>query len=366
MTKILQIIPTPPNLSDGIGDYASLLAKQLLKDHQITTHFLAFRTDIELTPVIDGFSATRLPAHHSQALLSTISEDIKAIVVHFSGYPYFKTNLKGTFGIDTPFWLIEALQSAIDSHHLKLIVMFHELPKLYWKQFYFFNYLNPIHSIVSRRLARLADAVITSSAGYQTILTKWLNQPVTRLSIFSNMGEPDFIPPLAERKRRMVIFGGSARYRVYKNAAKELIHCCKSLEIDEIYDIGPFLNLKKAFEFQDINLLELGFKSQEEISQIMLNSVAGCFDYTPFPGDLGKSGVLAAYCSHGLVPITTHYNPSEADGLQMNRHYLALKSWSDLNLSAMQTVANNAHSWYQSHNLKEIANTFASSIINNH
>ncbi len=42
----------------------------------------------------------------------------------------------------------------------------------------------------------------------------------------------------------------------------------------------------------------------------MLNAIAGIFDYTPFPGDLAKSGVLAAYCAHGsysLVGLATDF-----------------------------------------------------------
>lgn len=45
--------------------------------------------------------------------------------------PYFNTSLKGTFGAGTPFWLIDALQAVISNHQLKLIVIFHESPKLY-------------------------------------------------------------------------------------------------------------------------------------------------------------------------------------------------------------------------------------------
>lgn len=362
-SKILQIVPTPPNQTDGIGDYSLQLAEQLLKEYQINTHFLVFRT-ASIEPVINGFPAISLPERNTQALLSVLPEDINGIVLHFSGYPYFNTNLRGMLGAGTPFWLVEALQSAISTRGLKLVVMFHELPRLYWKQIYFFDFLNPIHSVVSRRIARIANATITNSPENQTILSKWLKRPVTRISNFANIGEPDGIPPLAERKRRMIVFGGSARYRVYRNALKELIQGCQSLGIEEIYDIGPSLNLKERYHFPGINFVEMGFKPKEEISQLMLTSIAGCLDYNPFPGALGKSGVFAAYCSHGLVPISTQYNPSETDGLEMNKHYLVFSNGlNNLKLNELQTVADNAQHWYQTHNLKEVTKVFASQIL---
>lgn len=360
--QILQIIPTPPNSSDGIGDYALLLATQLLQDFQVDTQFLVFRNDIEVVPVVNGFSMAQLPSHQPEIFCSCIPTNIRVIIVHFSGYPYFNTSLKGIFGADTPFWFIDALQAVIKNHQLKLIVMFHELPKLHWKQFYLFDFLNPIQSIVSRRLARMADTVLTSSTKYQAILSEWLGRKVIRIFIFSNMGEPPSITPLVARQRRLIIFGGSARSRIYQNHFKVLIQSCKLLEIKEIYDVGPPLKLPKL-PSSEINLVERGYCSQTEISQLMMTSLAGCLDYSPFPGNLGKSGAFAAYCAHGILPILTRYNPSETNGLCMNQHYLVLGSKLDKSsLDRTQIIANKAYEWYQDHTLKEIAKIFHSYI----
>ncbi len=364
-TKILQIIPTPPNCTDGIGDFALLLAEQLLKDYRINTHFLVFRTDIKVDSNINGFAVTRLSSHNAEAFLSAVPEDISTIVLQFSGFPYFQTNIRGMFGIGTPFWLVKALKKVMDSKQIKLIAMFHELPKLYWRQKYFFDFLNPIHSIVSRRIAKLADFVLASSNKYQQILATWLKRPVIKIAIPSNMGEPDLISPLKERKRSIIVFGGSARSRVYENALPELIQCCKFLKIDNIYDIGSYLNLKEKYDFQGLNFQELGYKSKEEISQLMLNAIAGCLDYAPFPGDLAKSGVFAAYCSHGLVSILTQYNPSEADGLIMNQHYLTLNSCSEkTDLNELQAIVDRGFNWYQTHSLSRVSQLFFNKINN--
>jgi hypothetical protein len=362
--EILQIIPTKPNWSDGIGDYALLLATQMFKDAQIKTHFLVFRNDVEVEPLVNGFSIERLQSHQSDVFCSSVPEGVGTIIVHFGSYPYFQSNLKGNVGIGTPFWLIEALQSVVKSRRLKLIVVFHELPKLHWRQHYLFGVLNPIHSIVSRRLARMADIVFTNTTESQAVLSKWRRKNVTKLLVFSNMGEAEAAPPLIARKRRLVIFGGAGRCRIYKNHFQALIRNCKSFGIEEIYDVGPSLKLTEYFN-SEINLVEMGWCSQIEISELMLTSLAGCVDYSLYPGELGKSGIFAAYCAHGLVPILTHYNPSEADGLYIDQHYLALdpkSSHLDLGLAELQTIADKAHKWYQTHTLKEISKTFSSCI----
>ena len=362
-TKILQIVPAPPYTGDGISDYASLLASRLWQDYGIETNFLVFRTDLTIDSGKSKFPIIQLSSHNSHSLVSAIPEKVDAIILHFSGYPYFDSTFKGLLGINTPFWLAEALQSVVHLSQTKLILMVHELPRLNRGQFYLFDFLNPIQNLVSRRIARMADTVLTSSNRYQVILSKWLGKNVAKVSIFSNIGEPDSIPPLLMRKRRLVIFGGSARYRLYQNDFQALIQSCKLLGIEEIYDVGPPLKLPKYSDLE-VNLVEMGFQSQREISELLLTSLAGCMDYSPFPGNLGKSGVFAAYCAHGVVPILTQYNPSEADGLHLNQHYVIPgDDLNHLSLAELQTIADNAHTWYQTHTLKAIAQVFAQHLL---
>ena len=360
MTKILQIIPTSPNNADGIGDYALQLATQLRQDFQVDTQFLVFRNDMQVESSVSGFVMQQLSIHTAEHFCAAIPDGIQAIIVHFSAYPYFNSSLKGSLGVGTPFWFVDALRSVVTSGQIKLVVMFHELPKLYWKQFYVFDFLNPIQCIVSRRLAQMADTVLTSSTRFQSVLSKWIGKDVAKLSIFSSMGEPEVIIPLRARQRRVIVFGGSARARIYNNHSPALIQSCQLLGIDEIYDIGSTLNLPN-YTHAGIDLRSIGFRSPVEISELLSTSLAGCIDYSPFPGNLGKSSVFAAYCAHGLVPILTRYNPSEVDDLYNDRHYLVLGSeLAILNLNRLQIVADTAHQWYVGHTTKSIAKTFFS------
>ncbi len=364
LAKTLQIIPSPPNCADGVADYALLLATQMLADAQIKTQFLVFRIDLEVEPtIINGFPLMRLPDHCPKSLYSSVPEDIDSIILHFSAYPYFNTSLRGVFGKGTPFWFASDLKSLVQNRKIKLIVMFHELPKLHWKQFFFFNFLNPIHSNVSRRLAKIADTIITNSTYQQTMLSKWSGKNVTKVQIFSNMGEPDTVPFITDRQRRLIIFGGSARARIYQKHFVALIESCKLLGITEIYDVGPPVPIPEYSDI-DIKLVQMGFLSQPEISELLLTSFAGCLDYFRCPGGLGKSGVFSAYCAYGLVPILTEYDASEDDEIYINQNYLVLGSQlSDLSLDQLQAVAHKAHKWYQNHALPKIAKIFSSSIL---
>lgn len=362
--KTLQIIPSPPNCGDGVADYALLLASQMLTDTQIKTQFLVFRIDLKVEPIIiNGFPLMGLPGHQPQSLYSSVAEDIDVIILHFSAYPYFNTSLRGIFGKGTPFWFANDLKLLVQNRKIKLIVMFHELPKLHWKQFFFFNFLNPIHSNVSHRLAKIADTIITNSTYQQAMLSKWSGKDVTKVQIFSNMGEPDTVPSLTARQRRLIIFGGSARIRIYQQYFPTLIESCKLLKITEIYDIGPLVPVPEYSDI-DIKLVQMGFLSQPEISKLLLNSFAGCLDYFRCPGGLGKSGVFSAYCAHGLVPILTEYDASEADEIYINQNYLVLGSQlGNLSLDQLQAVADKAHKWYQGHTLPKIAKIFSSSVL---
>ncbi|HBE18014.1 MAG TPA: hypothetical protein DEG17_24950 [Cyanobacteria bacterium UBA11149] len=352
---IVQIVPRLPPYTDGVGDYSLRLAESLRKNHRISTYFIVFQQGIEIPPVIQGFSATGLLAYDSDTLLSVLPENTQAIILHYSNYPYIKEKFKG------PFWLPKALEAIVNLRQIKLIVMFYELPFLKYKQI---EILNPIQASVSRRLAKIANDVLTNCGRFQKIISQWTKSSVTNIPVFSNIPEPTYIPPLVKRERRTIVFGTTARHRLYKNHLKELIQLCHILEIKEIYDIGQPLNLD-CDNFAGVKVIEMGFQPHEIVSELMLNSLVGCLDYTKFPGQVGKSGVFAAYCAHGLTPILSKYNPSQVDKLECKKHYLVLgNQMENITEKDLQLVADNAYSWYQNHNVTETANLFASLIIN--
>ncbi|MDJ0728440.1 MAG: hypothetical protein QNJ33_00440 [Crocosphaera sp.] len=350
--KIVQIVPRLPPYTDGVGDYALMLAEHLLKQHHIKTHFLVCRPDIYPQKTINGFSITVLPSLTTEAFLSVFPSDAQNIILQYSNYPYLQGKL------DIPFWLPRALDMIIQKYHLKLLVMFHELPTLKWKKLRLFH---PLQCQVSRYLARIAHYLVTNNSQFQKIINNWSKKSVDCLPNFSTIGESEKLINLQKRKNQIVIFGTTSRCKIYQNALPKLLKICKILDIQTIYDIGKSLELKQQYNFRDVNLVEMGFQPSEVIQEILLNSKYGCLDYSHFPKNLAKSTVFAAFSAHGLVPFLTENNYSQSDGLQLNQHYLVLdEQFDDLEKSKLESVANNAHQWYLNHTLAKNTKVFAS------
>ncbi len=355
LTKILQIVPRLPPDSDGVGDYALLLAAQLRSAQTAMTEFLSFRPRPETPEEVDGFRTHRLFEHGKTEFLSLLPKDIDGILLHYSNYPYLQSRFKA------PFWLADVLRTVKAERDIPVVVMFHELPTLKWKQL---RVLNPIQSVVSQRLAHLATAVVTDSHHFKHHLQQWTDASVDCIPDFSTIGEPlaHQVQPLAKRKARLVVFGGSDRVRAYQYLDL-LLATCKALGIEEIFDIGAKQNLD-ARMFGAIAFTELGFQPAERVREILLDSAVGFMDYSRFPGDLGKSSVFAAFCAHGVMPVCTAYNPSEADGIGAGQQYaVAGEALSLLTLQQRQQIASQARKWYCEHTLAVNAELFAAHLL---
>jgi hypothetical protein len=354
---ILQIVPRLPPHTDGVGDYALRLGEQLWRDRGIYSHFLPFSLGLDYSPLANGFPITNLSDHTVDALTAACPSSVQGILLHYSNYPYLKGQL------DAPFWLPTALKRLVKARNIPLVVMFHELPTLDLKVFKVFN---PWQSQVSQQLARLANGVVTDSHRFKRVLSRWAAQPIPCIPDFSNIGEPEFVPPLSDRRRQLVIFGGHDRSRIYRNHLPSLLKTCRALKIEKIIDIGRPLDLDPQ-QFGDLQWVQMGFQPSDVVSRTLLESLAGMIDYTRFPGDLGKSSVFAAFTSHGVLPLATAYNPSENDGLFLQQHYLTPPTLGTATTPAqLQAIATAAHSWYQQHTLSKNAAVFAEQLLRGH
>lgn len=162
------------------------------------------------------------------------------------------------------------------------------------------------------------------------------------------------------RTRRILVFGTPARRaRIYQKSRILLSQACKMLNIKEIYDVGDPLNLDS--EIDGIPLVEVGRKSAQEVSELMLNSFAGI----AYSNDqkLAKSGVFASYCAHRLVPIITRAQSSLDDEIKVNQQFLFPNDRQMVTLESLQAIADNAHQWYNNHNLSKTAEIFAVQLL---
>lgn len=351
--NIIQITPRLPPAIDGLGDYALKLADGLLK-YGIVTQFLTCPQGGKSVSVINDFPVVELPTQSTTAFLDSLPKNIDKIILHYSEYPY-----EQKYG--TPFWLLEALEIAKRQQQVQLLVMFHEFPyfTLRRKTFYLF----PFQSLIAWRIAKIADIVFTNNSVSQATLARGLNHFVTSIPVFSNIGEPEHIPLLQLRNRRLLVFGTPGRRaRIYQRSTAMLVNTCRLLGIEEICDVGPPLNLNIS-QIKGVRLVEMGEKTAHEISNLMLDSLAG-ISYSNDNIKLTKSGVFAGYCAHGVVPVITQAKSSQADGLKVGTNFLfAGNQAKSIDIESLQTIADLALMWYKNHSLSKSVELFASQLL---
>ncbi|WP_288031699.1 hypothetical protein [Microcystis sp. LE18-22.4A] len=331
--QIIQIVPFYTN----DGDFNVILAEAIRAETGIVSRLINYKS---LRNMDDP-----------RVLSSLITPDCLGVLLHYNCRHY-----------DVPHWLLRVLQYLTKTRDFQLIILVHEFSATYTRKgiiFPAFRFL-----LTSYQILRLADSIVTTTSRIENIVSRLTGKTeVICLPNFSTMGEPQCIPPLKERPPYLIVFGSQhTRPLVYTKFSKNLLKACRALGIERIYDVGYPCDLSTTEgQFKGIEIVPMGFQSNQVVSELMLTSRGGFLDYSRFPRDLGKSTVFAAYAAHGLVPVLTDYNPSEADGVENNKHYLvADENLSSLDLSQLQQIADNAHRWYQDHNLIKVAKFYGS------
>jgi hypothetical protein len=350
------IVPRLPPAIDGVGDYALTLAHQLRQDFQIETHFIVGDPSWSGDREISGFSVSQVSTRSIDALLTIFKQNpslAQTILVNYVPHGYAKRAC--------PEWLVQGLKNWKQQYEqVTLITMFHELyvtDGVPWKSDF---WLSPVQKNLALRLARLSDHCLTSCPIYVEKLETFrqgLHSPVTLLSIPSNVGEPEHRPVLQDRDRTLLIFGQTVSKKRAYQSADQLRLACQVLGIEEIIDIGPKTGLDVSALVGDVRIREVGEQSVAQIQALLLRSIAGFLSYPPT--HLAKSGVFAAYCSHGLLPINDQAQALSGNNLMADEHYWCPDSGMALSEDRSQHIAKVASDWYYSHDWTAQALTFA-------
>ncbi len=363
----IQIVPKIFPAVDGVGDYALSLAHQLRQNFNIETHFIVGDLSWSGGKDVDGFNISQVTQHNSTHLLSLLNDvgkEASSIILQYVGCGYERRGC--------PIWLVKGLErykTAFPAN--KIVTMFHETygsgPPYYgadppWISAF---WLGPLQKNIASRLVISSSHCITSREKFKSQLcdlTRRHNSQISVLPVFSNVGEATHLPLLKDRQSTLVLFGSrNSRARVYEQFPNAIRYTCQMLEIEKIYDIGPSTGLDIT-AFDSVPVISIGEKTLSEIGKILLDSRAGILNY--HPDFLAKSGVYAAFSAYGMIPIVVSSNTTRAngtDGLLAGEHYWTINRIDeDLNLG--QTIAKNAYSWYQSHNLITQAQIFAKQI----
>jgi hypothetical protein len=348
--EIVQVVPCFPPVVSGVGDYALLLAEELLHRHNLHTRFIVGDLDWSRASEMNGFSVTRASAREPESLARLLNEQACAgrpVLLHYVGYGYEKRG--------APFWLVKGVEQWRRAQSGRLVTMFHELYAFGppWRSSF---WTSPLQRRLTKRLARMSDHCVTNIRRFARYLEPRLvpqSRRVNVLPVFSNVGE--FYQRERRRHNEMVIFGGAGwRESAYVNSKDALIKICRALNINQIHDIGPRLSAR--FELP-VRIEWHGPMPASEVGEVMRNARFGFFTYpTPY---LGKSGIFAAYASHGLIPITLDENDeANEDQLQIDNHFLTCSGLAR-NTDGISAVGEHVHAWYTKHRLAVQAEKYA-------
>jgi len=351
MTTAVHIVPSLPPPLEGVGTYALRLADALRARSGINSAFLVASPvwtpdpkDPENIPEMAGRRALPLAAPTPEALRSALAAlaepgERPLALLHYAGYGYHPRGC--------PDWLIEALEG----WNGRLVTAFHEVwasgPP--WRSSF---WLSPRQQRLAGRLARRSDGLVTSLDTYRRLLLRAApGREAVVMPVFSTVGEPEPVPPLQGRSPCLVLFGGpGARSRAYRHLGTTIARACEALALEEIWDLGPPIP-EPPERIAGRPVRRLGPLPAAVVSRTLLAAVAGFVSY-PAPL-LAKSTIFAAYCSHGMLPVSAWPWPRRRVEPPPPFWRLAAASSED-----PQEVADRGRAWYSRHSLDRCAELY--------
>jgi hypothetical protein len=337
----IPIIIIVPNLSpfiDGVGDYALKIAKKLLIynlfDITIIIAGNPFYSNCNISE-INTITVTK--KNHLFDILTSLKSN--KIFFNYVGYGY---NRRGI-----PFWIYFNLQKWKKSNNNnKLVTTFHELYAVsfnpltssFWNQF--------LQRYLTKKIILLSDSIVTNKSNNLKYI-KSISENILSHSfpVFSNIIEPENIL-FQKRKKHIVIFGTySNKEIIYSKQLDSLINICVYFNITEVIDIGPKCKLPNV---PNLKFVQKGILEDAEISKVISSSYIGIIGrYNNI--DFAKSGVFAAYASHGLLIICLNKCHQVYDDLILGEHYLDIDTYH--NKFNYLDLCKSVYKWYIAHSL---------------
>jgi hypothetical protein len=353
---IVQIVPRRVGQPEGIGDYATRLANALFERFGCRSAFLVGTpADIEL-PVEDAWPNSPVSARKGSTFakqLTSLCGEIEAatVVLHVAGYGYQKRGV--------PFWLLNGMQEwRRIQPRACLIGIFHELfaRNRVWNSSF---WLSRTQRYIARELWRICDYGLTTNDKYAGHLTAW--RPIAQnrlkvLPVFSNVGEPETIPPLSDRPAHMAVFGAAGVERAIYNRpiSEQSAAVANAFGIQNVIDIGARV-MSVPPRLGDAVVTSMGPLSACSASRHLLACRYGLLNYDV--ARLGKSGIFAAYAAHGVIPICIGSRAAPTDGLEESRHFLR---WPfEQAPPNFLEIQRNLVRWYQKHSVAKHADVLS-------
>lgn len=283
--NILQVVPRLPGSPDGVGTYASNLAKELSAGYR---------------------GVSRFASGDDLAGISHSACDF--VLLHYVNYGYQNRGV--------PFWLPPALRKLRGHGPGRLVTIFHELyasaPP--WRSAF---WLQPFQRGIAQSIARLSDScVITSGTALAQLRRLAPSVPVSVQPVPSGFGEPVLSRARIDEKdpHRWVICGGTALLvKSVRSFQRILSRVPNDLSPRELFVVGGNDNQAVRAMLNDLRDVKWSYHPQIDgpaASQILSRCSFGWIDYfhhAAAPVDaLFKSSVFAALCAHGVIPVLPH------------------------------------------------------------
>jgi hypothetical protein len=358
--KLVQIVPSNLPGHCGLGDYAFHLACELRDAWDIETSLLVISEEYPEFKAYREFAVYAAPADDAEgikdALLRASSGDPCAVLLHASGYSYDR--------VGAPEALIEGLARAkAASPMLVLATMFHELYEsipIYRRSYWTIGARQ--RRVVAATMG-LTDIAFTNCAAHRDVVERWnrSGREITVLPVFSNFGESGEFLAFGPRQPRMLVLGQPrSRGNAYGRFAVGLARAVKMLGVEQVCDVGsPVENCPK--EIGGCPVTELGWQPTEEIGGLLSQSRFGFVAYTA--EGQAKSGIMAAICAHGALPVLAGKTSANADGLILGMNCWSSEAGGQLSLGEAERIGMGAHAWYRGHTLKKHGEWVASALM---
>ena len=345
---IVQILPRLTPGRCGLSDHAVSLAGELRTGFGIETAFAVLNSEERSNVPYRTIYCTAPQLLESCAKLPR--DGLTAVLAHISGYGYSADG--------APFQLAEALRELRDQGQFRTAAYFHETvasgppwSRIFWQM--------RRQKRSARKILAACDLVVTSIARQAELLEHEAQRgggiSVERMPVFSNAGESEAPPPITQRRAAMLVFGlAETRRSGYQklSGAGDLL---RTLGIREIIDVGPACECPQ--NMAGIPVRTLGLVPAEELPTVFSEAQ---FGFVPHPWFcLGKSGLFAAYCAHGTIPVLAGDFPEPADGLQDGVQVVSARTAESVRRSGWESCSNAAWTWYSTHRLHVHAERYA-------